>query len=275
MRISTARLARGVVVWGVAALLVLPLAWMVSSSLKTPQQVFAEDSPWIPDPVVLSNYARAFQDMPVLLYARNTLWITFFCVLGYIVSGSLAAYAFARLRWPGRDTWFVILLATMMLPPQVTIVPLFVIFRWLGWIDTHLPLIVPAWLSGWPFFIFLLRQFFLTIPRDISEAAVVDGAGHLRIYASIMLPLERPALATVAIFGFLLHWNDFFGPLIFLADDSRFTLALGLMTFASRHPGDFGALMAASIVMLVPTIIVFFFCQRYFIEGITIGGSKG
>jgi ABC-type glycerol-3-phosphate transport system permease component len=201
--------------------------------------------------------------------------ITTFCILGYVISGSLVAYSFSRLRWKGRDAWFIVLLATMMLPPQVTIVPLFVIFRHLEWINTFLPLIVPAWLSGWPFFIFLMRQFFLTIPHELTEAARVDGAGHFTIYSRIILPLARPALATVAIFGFLLHWNDFFGPLIFLAEESKFTLALGLMTFQAKNPSEWSVLMAVSIIMLVPTLIVFLFCQRYFIEGIAMTGSKG
>jgi multiple sugar transport system permease protein len=163
----------------------------------------------------------------------------------------------------------------MMMPPQVTIIPLYILFRELHWINTYKPLIVPSFLTGWPFFIFLMRQFFMTIPNELSEAAKVDGAGHLKIYWSIILPLARPALATVAIFAFLLHWNDFFGPLIYLVDDSKFTLALGLMTYASKHQTEWSILMAISMIMLLPTLIVFFFCQRYFVEGITLTGTKG
>ena len=258
----------------VAIVLLSPFVWLISSSLKTPEQVFSLDSTWIPVPVMWSNYVDAFRSMPVLLYTRNTVFITLFCIIGYLTSGSLVAYAFSRLQWPGRDVFFLILLATMMLPAQVTIIPLFVIFRNLHWINTYNPLIVPAFLTGWPFFIFLLRQFFLAIPNELSEAAKVDGASHLQIYWNIILPLAKPALATVAIFAFLLHWNDFFGPLIYLTEDSKSTLALGLAVFAGKHPSEWSILMAVSIVMLIPTTLVFFFCQRYFVEGITLTGIK-
>jgi len=261
-------------VWIGAVLLLIPFVWMITSSLKTDKALFETPFWSIPSPVQWGNYARAFQSLPILLYARNTLIITALCIVGYMTSGSLVAYAFSRVRWPGRDIWFVVLLGTMMLPLQVTIVPLFVIFRKLHWIDTYYPLVVPAYLTGWPFFIFLLRQFFLSIPQDLSEAARVDGAGHFLIYRTIILPLSKPALATVAIFAFLGHWNDFFGPLIYLSDDSKFTLALGLMSFLSKHPNEWSLLMAVSVMMLLPTLVVFFFCQRYFVEGITLTGTK-
>ncbi len=258
----------------VAALMLLPFVWLVSSSLKSPEQVFALDSGWIPKPVQWTNYLAAFQAMPVLLYTRNTILITLLCILGYLSSGSLVAYAFSRLQWPGRDFFFFILLATMMIPAQVTIIPLFIIFQKLRWINTYYPLILPAYLTGWPFFIFLLRQFFLAIPNELSEAATVDGAGHLQIFWSIVIPLSKPALATVAIFAFLLHWNDFFGPLIYLTEDHLSTLALGLAVFAGKHPSEWSVLMSVSIVMLIPSVLVFFFCQRYFVEGITLTGIK-
>ena len=268
-------LLRAVVIWGIGALLMLPFLWMLSSSLKAPEEVFQTPTTWIPSPIMWANYLEAFREMPVLLYSRNTILITALCILGYLLSGSLVAYSFSRLRWRGRDAWFVVLLATMMLPPQVTIVPLFVIFRELGWINTYYPLIVPSFLGGWPFFIFILRQFFMTIPHELTEAAKVDGASHLLIYSRIVMPLSKPALATVAIFAFLLHWNDFFGPLIFLSEEPKFTLALGLMSFASQHPNEWSILMAVSIIMLLPTLAVFFFCQRYFVEGIQLTGTKG
>jgi ABC-type glycerol-3-phosphate transport system permease component len=258
----------------VAALMLLPFVWLVSSSLKSPEQVFALDSGWIPRPIHWNNYLAAFQAMPVLLYTRNTILITLLCILGYLSSGSLVAYAFSRLQWPGRDFFFFILLATMMIPAQVTIIPLFIIFQKLRWINTYYPLILPAYLTGWPFFIFLLRQFFLAIPNELSEAATVDGAGHLQIFWSIVIPLSKPALATVAIFAFLLHWNDFFGPLIYLTEDHLSTLALGLAVFAGKHPSEWSVLMSVSIVMLIPSVLVFFFCQRYFVEGITLTGIK-
>lgn len=267
--------ATHIAVWGGALLLLIPLVWMVSCSLTTPQGVFEIPFRWIPRPVNWANYAKAFEAMPTLVYTRNTIIITALCIFGYLASGSLVAYSFARLRWPGRDMLFYVLVGTMMLPAQVTIVPLFVIFRNLHWINTYFPLIVPAYLTGWAFFIFLMRQYFLTIPLELTEAATVDGAGYFRTYWSVILPLARPALATVAIFAFLLHWNDFFGPLIFLAEDRKFTLALGLMSYASRHQSEWSVLMAVSVVMLMPTLLVFFFCQRYFVEGITLTGSKG
>lgn len=258
----------------VAVILMIPFVWLVSSSLKTPAQVFATPPTWIPEPIQWGNYTQAFQAMPVLVYTRNTVLITLLCIIGYLTSGSLVAYAFSRLRWPGRDVYFFILLATMMLPAQVTIIPLFVIFRRFHWLNTYYPLIVPAYLTGWPFFIFLLRQFFLAIPNDLSEAAKVDGASHFQIYWRIILPLSKPALAAVAIFAFLLHWNDFFGPLIYLTEDIKSTLALGLAVFAGKHPSEWSILMAVSLLMLIPTVLVFFFCQRYFVEGITLTGMK-
>jgi len=260
-------------IWVGALLLVIPFLWMISTSLKPSAEIFSPT--WLPSTIEWGNYTRALTEIPVLLYARNTVFITILCIVGYLVSGSMVAYAFSRLRWPGRDAWFLVMLSTMMLPPQVTIVPSFVIFRQLGWINTYYPLIVPAFLSGWPFFIFLMRQFFLTIPQDLAEAAKIDGASHFMVYRTIMLPLAKPALATVAIFAFFLHWNDFFGPLIYLTEDSKFTLALGLMTFAAKHQNEWSQLMAVSIVMLLPSLVVFFLCQRYFVEGIATTGSKG
>lgn len=262
-------------VLGIAFLIVLPLLWVLSSSLKEPEQVFDASSTWIPDPIQWSNYIRAFQSMPVLLYTRNTIIITSLCILGYLLSGSLVAYAFSRLRWYGRDLCFMILLGTMMLPAQVTIIPLFVLFRNLGWLNTYYPLIVPSYLTGWPFFIFLMRQFFLTVPQELTEAAQVDGASHFFIYSRIVLPLAKPALASVAIFAFFLHWNDFFGPLIFLTEEGKSTLALGLAIYAGKHPSEWGILMAMSVAMLIPTTVVFALCQRYFVEGITMTGLKG
>ncbi len=262
------------IIWVIAVLLLIPFAWMVSSSLKTPDEVFSEKMTWIPDPVHWENYMKAFKTMPVFLYTRNTILITFLCIVGYLTSGSLVAYAFSRLRWKGRDFWFFLMLSTMMLPPQVTIIPLYVIFRNLKWINTFKPLIVPAYLTGWPFFIFLMRQYFLTIPHELTEAGKVDGAGHFRIYSQLILPLSKPILAVVAIFAFLLHWNDFFGPLIYLVEDQKFTLALGLMTFASKHQSEWSILMAVSLIMLLPTLVVFFFSQRYFVESITLTGTK-
>jgi multiple sugar transport system permease protein len=195
-------------------------------------------------------------------------------VIGSIASSSLVAYGFSILRWRGRDTIFFIMLATMMLPGQVTMIPVFSIWRALGKIDTFWPLILPAWL-GSPFFIFLFRQFFLTIPRDLIEAARMDGAGELRIWATVAMPLSVPAIATVGLFSFLGSWNDFLGPVIYLADQGKYTLSLGLAMFRTQYGSEYGQMMAVATLMVVPIIVLFFFAQKTFIQGIKTSGLKG
>ena len=207
-------------------------------------------------------------------YLFNSLWLVALNVIGQIFACSTAAFAFSRLRWPGRDGVFVLLLATMMLPTFVTMVPQFLIFRGLGWYNTLLPLWVPAF-AGTPFYIFLLRQFMLGIPRELEEAAKIDGCGWISIYWRITMPLMKPALATVAIFTFLATWNEFMGPLIYLSDERLYPLSLGLFKFRSQYQNEFGMLMAASTLMTLPVIALFFLCQRYFIEGATLTGLKG
>jgi ABC-type glycerol-3-phosphate transport system permease component len=205
---------------------------------------------------------------------RNSFYLTGMNIIGQLFACSLVAYAFSRLRWFGRDVFFVILLSTMMLPPQVTMVPVFLIFKALGWYNTLRPLWVPS-LFGAAFFIFLLRQFFMTIPRDLEDAAKIDGCGPFGIYWRIMLPLVKPALATVAIFQFLGTWNDFMGPLIYIGDERLTPLSLGLFNFRMEHGAEWGMLMAASLLMTLPAVVIFFFAQRYFIQGITLTGVKG
>jgi len=256
-----------------SAIVMLPFAWMLSTSLKVKSQIMVFPPIWIPDPIVGRHYVDVFAEFPFALYLRNTLIICVFTVFGIMLSSSLVAYGFARLRWPDRRWLFIVLLSTMMLPAQVTMVPVFLLFRSFGWIDTFLPLIVPAFF-GSPFFIFLLRQFFLSIPHEMVEAARIDGASELRIFSRVMLPLSKPALATVGIFSFMGAWNDFMGPLIYLNSESRKTLALGIQALRSFHDTEWGLLMAASVLMTVPIIILFFFCQRFFIEGITLTGMK-
>ena len=256
------------------AIFLVPFFWMVSTSLKAESQIFVFPPKWIPDPVLWSNYPNAVSAIPFWTYAYNTIFITGFNILGVLISSSLVAYSFARLRWPGRNQLFVILLATMMLPGQVTMIPVFLLFKELGWVNTFLPLIVPAFFGN-AFYIFLLRQFFLTIPVDLEDAARVDGCPRLLTYWHVILPLSKPALATVGVFTFMGTWNDFMGPLIYLSSENRKTLALGLQSFVWEHGAEWALLMAVSTMMLLPLLILFFLAQRYFIEGIALTGIKG
>ena len=256
----------------------IPLLWMFSVSLHDLAGVFADPFRWIPEDLHWQNYAEAVTLLPFGRYLLNTVVITVFVLIGVVLSSSLVAYGFSRLQFRGRNKLFVVCIATMMLPAQVTMIPLYIGFAEVGWVDTFLPLIVPAFF-GSPFYIFLLRQFFLTIPREYDEAAVLDGAGKLRIYWSIILPLARPALATVALFAFLGTWNDFFNPLIYLNSPEMATLTLGLNMMKSQVIGtgvtQWHLLMAASLLVMLPNIILFFFAQRHFMKGIQIGGLKG
>jgi ABC-type glycerol-3-phosphate transport system permease component len=257
------------------ALVTLPFLWMLSTSLKQMDDIFLFPPKWIPDPIVWSNYPRALSKVPFLLFFKNTFIITFFAIIGTLVSASLVAYSFARLRWPGRDVCFFIVLTTLMLPHQVTLIPQFIIFRELNWIDTLLPLIVPWFFGGGAFNIFLLRQFFITIPEELDDAARIDGCSYLGIYARIIIPMSRPVLAAVAIFAFQNHWNEFLLPLIYIHSRSRYTLALGLRLFQEQYWVDWSGLMAASTVVMLPVLLVFYFAQRYFIQGIVFTGVKG
>lgn len=222
----------------------------------------------------LSNYSRGLQYIPFLQQLRNTLIICSFAVIGTLLSCSLVAYGLSKIEWKGRNTLFIILLSTMMLPYQVIMVPVFAIFVWLGWVDTFLPLTVPAFLGN-AFFIFLLRQFFMTIPKDLSEAARLDGCNEFDIYRRIVIPLSKPALATVGLFTFMGAWNDFLGPLIYLVNEKNYTLSIGLAMFLGQYGNEYGMLMAVSTVVTIPIIILFFFTQRTFIQGITMSGIKG
>lgn len=259
----------------VAVVLLLPFAWMVSTSLKGNEAIFAIPPQWIPETVRWDNYAEVFERMPFLLYLRNTTVITVLTIIGTVLSSALVAYAFACLRWPGRDALFLFVIATMMLPLQVIMIPLFVLFKEFGWLNTYKPLIVPAFLGGGAFNIFLMRQFFMTIPTDLLDAARIDGAGEWTIFWRIAMPLAKPALVTVALLTFMFAWNDFLGPLIYLSDQAKNTLALGLALFTGQHQTDWGVLMAASIMMMAPVVLLFFFFQRYFIKGFTMSGLKG
>jgi len=251
-----------------------PFIWMVLSSFKEASQVFADPPRWLPSPWLWSNYSKALTAMPFGLYTWNTLKIALICLIGQAFSCSLVAFGFARMRFPGRGPLFIALLSTMMLPAQVTMIPVFKIFATLGWYDTFLPLTVPAFF-GAPFFVFLLRQYFMTIPREMDEAARIDGANTWQVYWRVLLPQAKPALATVAIFSFMSSWNDFLGPLIYLVSPEKRTLALGLYAFQGQFATDWNYLLAASTVVMLPLLALFFAFQRYFIQGVVVSGVKG
>ncbi len=251
----------------------LPFFWLVSTSLKELNQIFRLPPVWIPHPIRWQNYPEALTYFPFLQQLGNTLTITLSAVALSLASCSLVAFSFSRLRWPGRNVLFFVMLSTMMLPYQVTMVPLFIIFRQLGWVNTLLPLIVPH-AFGVPFFIFLLRQFFLSLPRDLDDAAIIDGCSEWGVYRHIILPLAKPALATVALFQFLGSWNDFLGPLIYLNDPNKYTLSLGIQVFVSTVGVQWGWMMAVTTVLTIPVIVLFFLTQRTFIQGIAFAGIK-
>ncbi|MBX2999882.1 MAG: carbohydrate ABC transporter permease [Caldilineaceae bacterium] len=258
-----------------SAFFILPWVWMISTSLKSPQELSVYPPIWIPDPIRWDNYLLAFQQAALGQYVINTLIIAVPSVIGAVLSNSLVAYGFARVRWIGRDYVFGVVLATLILPGFVTFIPLYLIFRNLGWINTYLPLVVPQFLGN-PFFIFLLRQFFMTLPEELSDAARVDGASELRIFSQITLPLALPALAVVALFQFIGSWNDYFGPLIYLSNKARYPISLGIANMQSSYGfSNFAWIMAATCMSVLPIIILFFFAQRTFIEGIALTGLKG
>jgi len=273
-RVTWSELAVYVALISLSLLFAAPFVWMISTSLKTGPQSISVPPVWIPDPFVLSNYPTALTRINFPLALRNSLIYALPAVIGTVASCSLVAYGFARIRWPGRDVVFVVLLATMRLPGQVTVIPLYVIFAKLGWVGTFLPLLVPTFLGN-PFFIFLLRQFFLGIPAELSDAARIDGASELRILAQVIVPLSGPALITVGLFTFIDKWTDFFGPLIYLQDPSLQPLSLAVQTFQSAHKTDWPLSMAASVAITVPLVVIYFLAQRKFIEGIQLTGLKG
>jgi multiple sugar transport system permease protein len=284
-RLGRRRLSRAVI-WVVlvivAVAMLFPLLWMVSSSFKLEQRVFMFPPRLIPNPIRLANYVEALTYKPFPIYLRNTVFLVLMNELAILLAASFCAYGFARIRFPGRDLWFSLVLFTMMVPYVVMMVPLFVIFSRLGWVDTFLPLIVPYFFGGGGFNIFLLRQFFRTIPEELADAARIDGCSEFGIYWRIMLPLAKPALITVAIFALLATWNDFMGPLLYLNSPEKFTLAIGLANFrASFGAGTTGGrtrwdlLMAFSTAMTLPVVVVFFLAQRYFVRGVVLTGLKG
>ena len=251
----------------------LPFAWLVSTSLKAPDQIFAFPPKWLPSPICWENYAKAVNTIPFIRYAWNTIFVAVTTTFATLLSCSLVAYGFAVVRWRWSRPLFLIMLATVMLPGQVTMIPVFIIFKNLGWVGSYRPLIIPAFFST-AFFVFLLMQFFRTIPRDLIDVARIDGCSHFDIYWRLVLPLSRPALMVVAFFTFTAAWNDFLGPLIYLNDDRMYTLSIGLQQFVSQHAAEWHLLMAASTIMILPVILLFLLMQKAFVEGIHLAGLK-
>lgn len=260
---------------GFSFIFLLPLIWMVGTSLKTNDEAYTWPPILIPAVWRWANYPEAwsYQNTMFAQWTINTLFITFWVVLGILLSSTLVAFGFARIRFPGRNFWFIFTIATIMLPPQVTLIPLYIFFFRVNWLDTFNPLIVPPWFGGGALNIFLLRQFFMSIPAELEDAAYMDGANRFQILWRIFMPLSLPAVLTVAIFSFQGVWNDFYGPLIYLRSIEKFTLALGINQFRGLY-GDtqIQYMMAVSFLMTIPMIIVFFVAQRFFIRGITLTG---
>jgi ABC-type glycerol-3-phosphate transport system permease component len=261
-----------VLLFGVV-LMFVPLAWALSTSLKSPGEAYLFPPTWIPKEILWSNYLKAVTAIPFFQYLWNTVVITVLSVIGKVLSITLVAFAFARLRWWGRDFMFVVMLATMMLPPHITLIPQFIMFKWWGWIDTFLPLIVPAFFGG-PYLTFLVRQYLLAIPRELDDAARIDGCNDWGLYWRIIMPLAKPAILIVVIFVFNGTWNEFLLPLIYLQSPDLFTLALGLRMFQGEASTSWNLLMAASLLSMLPVIVLFFATQRYFIQGVVFTGVK-
>lgn len=256
-----------------ALIFLFPFLWMLSSSLKSPQELARIPPTIIPENFQFINYIDAWKSQPFLGYLTNSVLITALNITGLAISCSLVAFGFARIEFPGRDFLFMILLSTMMLPSQVTLIPQYILFRELGWINTIRPLTVPAFF-GSAFYIFLLRQFFLNLPMELDDAAFIDGANRWLIYSKIVLPLSVPILLVVVVFTFIGSWNDFFGPLIYLSTVDQMTIAVGLMYFRDQFGGPFHHLMASSVMAVLPVIIVFFLAQRHFISSIMMTGLR-
>ncbi len=261
-------------VLGSAAFLV-PLLWTFSTALKTNEEIAQDPTRLIPANPTLQNFPDAWNALPFGIFVTNTIFVTLIATFGTVLSASLVAYGFARFRFWGRNVLFTTMLATMMLPGQVTMIPVFMIWRELGAIDTFAPLTLPAFLGGGAFNIFLLRQFFMTIPRELDEAMLLDGASYLGIWRRLILPLSTPAIATIVVFSFIGNWDNFDGPLIYLNSPENYTVAIGLRMFQDAFGTNMGQLMAASLIHITPTILLFLFAQRYFIKGVAIGGMGG
>jgi multiple sugar transport system permease protein len=259
---------------GLSIVFIFPFLWLLGTSLKPESEALTFPPTILPEDWKFSNYKDVFTMVSFGKYYWNSIFVTSLTVIGTVLSSTVVAYGFARIKAKGSNIWFILLLATMMLPPQVTMIPVYMIFSKLGWVNTFLPLIVPAFFGN-AYFIFLLRQFFKTIPKELEESAYLDGCGTFGIFWRIILPLSVPAVITVALLSFMWTWNDFLGPLIYLNDESMYTLALGILQFKGALIVSWGPMMAASVLIILPLIILFFVGQKYFIEGIATTGGKG
>lgn len=259
---------------GASLTFITPFFWMVATSLKSDAQIFASPPVWFPWPPHWENYTLAAKEIPIFQYLLNTLFITVTATAFVVIASSLAAYGFSKIHWRGRDKLFFVLLATMMLPAQVTMIPQFVLFDKLGWVGSFKPLIVPS-LFGSAFFIFLLRQFFLSLPAELSDAAKIDGCSEFGIFTNIVAPLAKPAILTCVFFSFVAHWNDFMGPLIYLTDDSMYTLSIGLQQYMGLYQQQWSHLMAISTVMVLPVLVFFLALQRTLVKSLVLSGIKG
>jgi ABC-type glycerol-3-phosphate transport system permease component len=277
-RVRWQRILAGTVVYATlvagSVVMLMPLFWMATSSLKANYAVFNFPPVWIPQPAQWDNYPSALTFLPFVDFFRNTMFIALSTTVGALLSNTLVAYAFARLEARGRELLFYVALSTLMLPYAVVMIPQFVIFTKLGWVNTFAPLVVPSFFGN-PFFIFLLRQFFMGIPRELEDAAALDGAGVLQTIFRVILPVSLPVLVTVVIFQIQATWNDFLGPLLYLSHESLFTISLGLQFFLGEDGGQWNWLMAVSTVSILPVMLMFFFAQRLFIRGIVMTGMKG
>jgi ABC-type glycerol-3-phosphate transport system permease component len=263
-----------IIMIGLGITFLVPLAWVASTALKMPGQVFITPIEWIPETPRWGNYIEVFQRLPFARFIFNSFFVTIMGTVGAVFSAMTVAYGLSRINWPGRDFLFAVLIATLMLPGIVTLIPVFIIFTKINWVGTFYPLWVPAWL-GMAFYIFLMRQYMLTLPIELDEAAKMDGASNFRILWQIIAPLCGPAIITVAIFSFLYHYNDFINPLIYLSKNEMFTLPLGLLWFQGRFGNFWHLVMAASMITISPVIILFFIAQRYFVQGMQFAGLAG
>lgn len=258
----------------ISAVYIIPFVWMVTTALKTAQELYACPDAIFPKNPVLNNFFDVFVTIPYIRYLANTAFVSISCVIGFTLTASMVAYSMSKIEWFGRKWLFPIIIGTMMIPTQVTMIPLYMTYQKIGAVGTYLPLILPAFCGG-PYYIFLLRQFFRTVPDCLTEAARIDGASEIRIFSAVVLPLCVPALISIAVFAFMAAWGDFFNPMLYLNDQEKYTVSLGLQAFMSENKVEWGQLMAASTLFTLPTIVLFFFAQKSFVEGIAVTGIKG
>jgi multiple sugar transport system permease protein len=275
LRKIRASAAKHVVLIALSAVFALPLAWMILTSFKSAAQALAQPVVWWPHPFLAGNYPQLFSALPFFRFFWNTFLYAGITIVGVCISSSLVAYGFSRLRWPGRDAVFYVMLMTLIMPFVCTLIPLFILYKHVNWIGSYLPLEVPTFFGSSVFSTFLLRQFFMTIPQSLSDAARIDGASEFYIYSRIILPLAKPAMATVILFQFIYCWNDFLGPLIYISNQSSYPLSLGLNLILGDYTTNWAWVMAGATAATAPIVILFFLTQRTFIQGIALTGTKG